>query len=125
MDSFPMTVRILHKLTITAVALAAFHTALFAEAKPEFAFTRLEDGVQLHVGEVAKTVTFYTPAMIRVNANLGRSHTQQPSLAVVAQPIPVAFRVEETPESLAIISDKPAVASKALRAAFSTRAARS
>ena len=41
-----------------------------------------------------------------MNANLGQTHTAQPSLAVVAKPAAVAFTVQETPETLAIASAK-------------------
>ncbi|HLP08411.1 MAG TPA: TIM-barrel domain-containing protein [Opitutaceae bacterium] len=77
-------------------------------SQPEsgFAFIRLDHGVQFRVGAVVKNVLFYGPGIVRVNAHLGRTHTQQPSLSVVAQPAAVAFRIEETPESLALVSEK-------------------
>ena len=75
-------------------------------AQTEFVCTRLDNGVQLHVGGVTKNVLFYGPGIVRVNANLGRSHTAQPSLAVVAGPAAVDFSVEESPTSLVVRSAK-------------------
>lgn len=85
---------------------AAGQLQVVADEHADFSFVRVDRGVQLRVGSVVKNVLFYGPGTVRVNANLGRTHTQQPSLAVVAQPAVVAFRVEETPESLVLVSDK-------------------
>lgn len=101
-----MRVFTLPRLPFLAGALLALCSALFAEEKSGFAFTRLDHGVQFRAGEVVKNVLFYGPGIVRVNANLGRTHTQQPSLAVIASPAAVAFRVEDSSESLAIVSEK-------------------
>ncbi len=77
-----------------------------AAENPGFAFARLDNGVQFRIGAVVKNVIFHAPGIVRVNANLGRTHTRQPSLAVVALPAAVTFRVEDSPESLAIVSEK-------------------
>jgi alpha-D-xyloside xylohydrolase len=74
--------------------------------KDGFSFVRLENGVQLRVGSVTKNVLFYAPGIVRVNANLGRTHTKQPSLAVIAQPAVTRFSVEETPALLTLRSEK-------------------
>jgi alpha-D-xyloside xylohydrolase len=87
-------------------AAGQLSVAVTAAAGQEFAFERLDHGVQLRVGGVVKNVLFYGPATVRVSANLGRTHTQQPSLAVVAKPAPVSFRVEEGPDALSIVSDR-------------------
>jgi alpha-D-xyloside xylohydrolase len=72
--------------------------------KEGFAFARLDNGVQFRANGITKNVVFYGPGIVRVNANLGRTHTQQPSLAVVAPPAAVSLQVEETPESLTMVS---------------------
>lgn len=69
-----------------------------------FVYARLENGVQFCANGITKNVIFYGPSIVRVNANLGRPHTQQPSLAVVAKPAAVALTVQESPESLNIAS---------------------
>ncbi|HVT71977.1 MAG TPA: TIM-barrel domain-containing protein [Lacunisphaera sp.] len=68
----------------------------------EFAWVRLDHGVQFRVNGVTKNVIFYGPATVRVNANLGHPDTAQPSLAVVATPAEVAFRVEESAAALTV-----------------------
>ena len=71
-----------------------------------FSFVRLEHGVQLRVGSITKNVIFYGPTTVRVNANLGRAHSQQPSLAVVAAPAAVPFALEESADALALRAEK-------------------
>ena len=71
-----------------------------------FAFTRLENGVQLRVDGVAKNVLFYGPRTVRVNANLGRSHWDHPSIVVVGAPAALALTWSETPSTLALASDQ-------------------
>jgi len=77
-----------------------------APATDGFAFKQLEHGVQFSAGGVTKNVLFYGPGIVRVNANLGRTHTTQPSLAVIARPAPVPFTVKESPATLTITSEK-------------------
>lgn len=62
--------------------------------KEGFSFTRLENGVQLHVNGVTKNVIFYGPATVRVNANLGRTFANQPSIVVVEKPAAVPFNIQ-------------------------------
>jgi len=77
-----------------------------AAAPAGFAFVQLDNGVQIAVNGVTKNVLFYDGNVVRVNANLGRTHTAQPSLAVVAQPVAVAFAVQDSPSALTIASEK-------------------
>ena len=71
----------------------------------DFAFVRLDHGLQLRVAGVTKNVLFYGPGIVRVNAAPGTSHWKHPSLAVIAQPADVAFSVEESAGALTIVSD--------------------
>ena len=71
-----------------------------------FTFARLEHGVQFRANGITKNVLFYGPATVRVNANLGRTHTVQPSLAVVAKPSDVTFTVQESSDSLTVNSER-------------------
>jgi len=71
-----------------------------------FAFVRLEHGVQLRVAGLTKNILFYGPGLVRVNANLGASHWDHPSLAVVAQPAAVVFTVQESAESLTVATER-------------------
>ncbi|HVZ64738.1 MAG TPA: TIM-barrel domain-containing protein [Lacunisphaera sp.] len=68
----------------------------------DFAWVRLDHGAQFRVNGVTKNVIFYGPATVRVNANLGHPDTTQPSLAVVASPADVDFRVEDSPAGLVL-----------------------
>jgi alpha-D-xyloside xylohydrolase len=79
---------------------------VIAETPSGFSFVQLENGVQLAVNGVTKNVLFYGSGIVRVNANLGRAHTVQPSLAVVARPATVTFTVQESPSALTIASGK-------------------
>ncbi len=78
---------------------------LGAAPADDFAFVRLDHGLQLRVAGVTKNVLFYGPGIVRVNAAPGASHWKHPSLAVIAQPADVAFSVEESVGTLTIVSD--------------------
>ncbi|MFZ0961416.1 MAG: TIM-barrel domain-containing protein [Terriglobia bacterium] len=69
-----------------------------------FAWTELRNGVQIRVGGAVKNVLFYGPRIVRVNTNLGRTNTIQPSLAVVAHPAAVPFRVRQKADKLIVSS---------------------
>ncbi len=69
-----------------------------------FAFVRLDAGVQFRCGNVTKNVLFYGPGIVRVNANPGRIHADQPSIAVIAQPQAVPFQLVDSPSRLEIVS---------------------
>jgi alpha-D-xyloside xylohydrolase len=69
-----------------------------------FAFTQLENGIQIRVNGQTKNVLFYGPQTVRVNANLGQAHTKQPSLTVVQKPAKVPFQITESATTLRIAS---------------------
>jgi alpha-D-xyloside xylohydrolase len=71
-----------------------------------FGFVRLEQGVQIRVGDVVKNLIFYGPATLRVNANLGENYWTARSLAVIAAPQPVAFTLADATDTLTIRSAK-------------------
>ncbi|HBF35197.1 TPA: glycoside hydrolase, partial [Candidatus Sumerlaeota bacterium] len=77
-----------------------------AKEKTGFSFTQLENGIQIHVNDITKNVIFYGPTTVRVNANLGKTHTTQPSIVVVGQPAKVSFKVKDAGDTLNITSDK-------------------
>jgi alpha-D-xyloside xylohydrolase len=90
---------------------------LAARKAEKFAFIKVQNGVQLRVGNVVKNVLFYGPDIVRVNVSLGKPFTTQPSLTVVAQPASVPFEVKEsdaelqlTSSSLHVLVDKKTVA---------------
>ncbi len=85
---------------------AAGQLAAVVPAADGFSYRRLDHGVQLRVNGMTKNIIFYGPATVRVNANLGHPDTAQPSLAVVAGPAEVPFRVEESPAALTIAADR-------------------
>jgi alpha-D-xyloside xylohydrolase len=70
----------------------------------EFSWTKLQTGIQFCVGQTVKNVLFYGPRIVRVNANLGRVHTVQPSLAVIAHPEAVPFKVEDKGKQILVSS---------------------
>ncbi|MEN6308401.1 MAG: hypothetical protein ABFD91_11660, partial [Anaerohalosphaeraceae bacterium] len=65
----------------------------------------LENGVQLHVNGIVKNVIFYGPSTVRVNENLGRNYWEHPSIAVVGKPAAVPFKVQDTADYVAIVSE--------------------
>jgi alpha-D-xyloside xylohydrolase len=73
-------------------------------ASKDFAFTRLENGVQFRVNGVTKNVIFYGPNTVRVNANLGKSHWTAPSIVVIGKPSAVRFDLKEDASSLTVLS---------------------
>lgn len=80
--------------------------AVVPPASNDFAFVRLDDGVQFRIHDVVKNIVFYGPDTVRVNSNLGVVYTAQPSLVVVAKPAHVAFTVEQSADSVSVVSDK-------------------
>jgi alpha-D-xyloside xylohydrolase len=109
------------RITLIALFLAA-HSVLWADSTGldaagqlkvvapldanKLSFVRLQSGVQLRVNGITKNILFYGPTTVRVNANLGETFTQQPSLVVVENPVAVSFRIKETPETLTMVSEK-------------------
>lgn len=71
-----------------------------------FTHTALENGVQYCVDGVTKNVIFHGPRMVRVNANLGKSHWKHPSIVVTGKPAKVAFKIDDRADALEIVSDK-------------------
>ena len=69
-----------------------------------FSWTQVQNGIQICVGQTVKNILFYGPRMVRVNANLGRVHTIQPSLAVIAHPTATPFKVEDKDQQLLVSS---------------------
>ncbi len=69
-----------------------------------FSWVEVQNGIQVCVGQTVKNVLFYGPGIVRVNANLGRVHTTQPSLAVIAHPAGVPFKVEDKGQQLLVSS---------------------
>ncbi|WP_242733714.1 alpha-glucosidase domain-containing protein [Xanthomonas translucens] len=69
-----------------------------------FAYMRLEQGVQVRIGQIAKNVIFYGPQTVRVNANLGENYWTAPSLAVTGKSQRIAFTTSETADTLTLQS---------------------
>ena len=79
-------------------------------SSPAFHFVQLRNGVQFQLNGTVKTVLFYGPDVVRVNASLGQSHWGQPSLVVTQTLQPVRFAVAETDATLSLTGDKVRVA---------------
>jgi alpha-D-xyloside xylohydrolase len=75
-----------------------------------FHFLRLRNGVQFRLNGVTKSVLFYSPTVVRVNANLGTSHWTQRSLVVIREPQAVPFTVRSSVGALELIGKKLRVA---------------
>jgi len=71
-----------------------------------FRLQRLRNGVQFQLNGVTKSVLFYSPTVVRVNANLGQSYWTAPSLVVIRQPETVAFTVREAPNAVELVGQK-------------------
>lgn len=71
-----------------------------------FRLQRLRNGVQFQLNGVTKSVLFYSPTVVRVNANLGQSYWTAPSLVVIRQPQTVAFMVRETSTEVELVGQK-------------------
>ncbi len=69
-----------------------------------FSHTLIPNGLRVQVDGLTKTVTFFTPDTVRVNANLGRSYAEHPSLAVVAKPKTVKLGTRNDARSVTIAS---------------------
>ncbi|MFP5432569.1 MAG: glycoside hydrolase, partial [Alphaproteobacteria bacterium] len=71
-----------------------------------FHFQKLRSGVQFRLNGVTKSVIFYSPTVVRVNANLGASYWTQRSLVVIREPEAVPFTVRETADTLELVGQK-------------------
>ncbi len=83
------------------------HGHLAAVASPAtagFSFSRIEGGVQVHVGAVTKNVIFYGPKIVRVNTNLGENYWRYPSIVITDKPDAIAFETRETADTLTLES---------------------
>jgi len=69
-----------------------------------FSWQRLENGIQLRIDNQVKNILFYGPKTVRVNATLGTTHTEHPSLVVLTDPAAVDFTVQEANKQLIIKS---------------------
>ena len=72
----------------------------------EFRFVRLPDGIQFRAKGITKTILFYGPRTVRVNANLGENYWTARSLVVTAKPGGTPFSVSETPAALRVATQK-------------------
>ena len=70
----------------------------------EFSYARLPDGIQICANGLRKNILFYGPNIVRVNANLGVPHTEQPSLTVIAKPASIAFEIKTSGTDLMLVS---------------------
>jgi alpha-D-xyloside xylohydrolase len=71
-----------------------------------FSLQRLRNGAQFQMNGVSKSVLFYSPTVVRVNANLGQSYWTAPSLVVIRQPETVPFTVRETSNTVELVGQK-------------------
>ena len=77
------------------------------ETKSEgFSLIRLENGVQLHFGDIVKNVIFYDSTTVRVNENLGQNYWKYPSIVVVEEPVEIQFEILDAEDSVTVISAK-------------------
>jgi alpha-D-xyloside xylohydrolase len=72
--------------------------------RPGFQYQRLGEGVQFHLNGVTKTVLFYGPATVRVNAHLGKNHWTNKSIVILGRPKSFAFQIEDGKTTLRIKS---------------------
>jgi alpha-D-xyloside xylohydrolase len=79
---------------------------LVPAADARFAFRRLRNGVQFRLNGVTKSVIFYSPTVVRVNANLGAAYWTQRSLVVIREPETVSFTVNAGTDTLELVGRK-------------------
>lgn len=60
---------------------------------PQLSYTVQPTGMRFTVGKVTKSLVFFSPSIVRVNANLGADYAHNPSFSVNAKPVAVPFRV--------------------------------
>lgn len=87
---------------LDAVGQLAVAPALSRSDSGDFAYERLESGIQFRVGATIKNVLFHGPDIVRVNANLGRPHTAHPSLVVVKPAGHARFGIKESTTHLEV-----------------------
>lgn len=75
-----------------------------SRAGDAFVLTRLKNGVQFRLRGTTKTLLFYSPTTLRVNANGGENYWKHPSLAVIDTPDAIPFRIVETVGSVSLRS---------------------
>lgn len=71
-----------------------------------FHYVRLSEGVQFSLNGVTKSILFYAPDIVRVNANLGASYWQHPSLTVIRRPTATQVTVRDGGTALEVASPK-------------------
>jgi len=102
-------------ILLAAMSLSSVYAATGLDAQgqlkvvvqPEatgFAFTQLDDGLQIRIHDIVKNIVFYGPDTVRVNSNNGAVFTTQPSLVVIEKPAKVAFTVRQSPETISIVT---------------------
>ncbi len=69
-----------------------------------FSHSSIPNGLQVRLGGVTKRIVFFTENAVRVNANLGRSYAEHPSLSVVAKPKALKLTFKDTGGRLVVAS---------------------
>jgi alpha-D-xyloside xylohydrolase len=69
-----------------------------------FQMRRLRNGVQFRLNGVTKSVVFYAPDVVRVNANLGASYWTQRSLVVIRQPEAMPLTLSDKADTIELSS---------------------
>ena len=72
--------------------------------KDGFGFERMENGIQIRVGDVYKNIVFYGPKTVRVNSSSGKSYWKHPSLVVVTEPASPRLGINEDNDAITIRS---------------------
>jgi alpha-D-xyloside xylohydrolase len=69
-----------------------------------FSHAVIANGLEVHVAGLKKTIVFFSPDTIHVNANLGASYANHPSLSVTARPRPLKLSIHNAAGLLTIAS---------------------
>ncbi|HEU4601877.1 MAG TPA: TIM-barrel domain-containing protein, partial [Steroidobacteraceae bacterium] len=96
-------------LAVIASSLAGLaETASAADTKSAsqsaFSYSRIAHGIEVHVGAISKSIVFYSPQIVHVNATLGRNYATHPSIEVVASPQDVSLAIDENDTALKVAS---------------------
>ena len=79
--------------------------ALGVNGSSGFQYRQVQNGVQVQLEGVTKTVLFYAPGVVRVNAHLGESYWLHASLVVIRSPGKVRFQTRESARAVSLVGD--------------------
>ncbi|HEU4654551.1 MAG TPA: TIM-barrel domain-containing protein, partial [Steroidobacteraceae bacterium] len=90
--------------SLAALADIASAAETKSATQPAFSYSRIAHGIEVHVGAISKTIVFYSPQTVHVNATLGHNYSTHPSIEIVANPQDVKLEVSESETAVTVAS---------------------